>query len=112
CTQSLADANDCCCADSGSTSQSGSGCPQSLVASCLDLSCCPVEGACEQGDDVGAWATIAMNNEGNLGVAYVDYHFFWDRDGQTFQGYEMWESNGNVVTGIRPWSGKGYLSSL
>ncbi len=65
--------------------------------------------ACTSGDTVGQWAAIA-NRPAGIAVAYSDFHFYWDQDGQTHQGFELWE--GGAVSGIQSWSGKGAFASL
>jgi len=70
---------------------------------CLDVNC-------TSGTDVGAWAAVALSEAGTTGVAFSDYHNFWDQDGQNHIGLEFWGSGG--VSGIRPWSGKGLYAAL
>ena len=69
-----------------------------------------VDPACTQGDVVGPWAAAALDSDGQLAIAYMDYHFNTDHDGGTHRGLEMWKQSG--VTGIRPWSNKGTYSQL
>ncbi len=84
-----------------------------VVAADDSSDCCSDCGGepCTTGSDVGAWAAVARAPSGALSVAFVDYHFFWDQDGQTAQGYELWQEGGSV-TGIRPWSGFGAFGAL
>ncbi|MEK7703595.1 MAG: hypothetical protein AAB426_01440 [Myxococcota bacterium] len=74
------------------------------------LACC-LDPSCNAGTDVGAWAAVALDGAGNLGVSFTDYHNYWDQDGYHFVGYELWEEDGGV-RGIRPWSGKGDFGDL
>jgi len=85
--------------------------PVTDSGSCCSLEDCNGDPACNNGADVGAWATIAESPGGGLAVAYTDYHNFWDQDGQSMQGYEMWEESG-AVTGVRPWDGLGIYSDI
>jgi hypothetical protein len=79
-------------------------------AVCEGPACCN-DPACTTGSDAGAWAAVASTPEG-LAVAYADYHYYWDEDGQNHQGLELWESATGVVSGIRPWSGLGAMTRL
>jgi len=90
-----ADSNACCTVCTPSTS---------------DLACCE-DPACTAGTDVGAWAAVAQDDGDAIGVAFTDYHNYWDSDGYDHVGYELWES-GAGVRGIRPWSGKGDFGDL
>ncbi len=72
---------------------------------------CPTASACTQGSDVGGWSAIAVRTGGNLAVAYTDTHLTTDRDGQDFQGFEIWKA-GAGTAGIRPWSGYGRYAAL
>ena len=82
--------------------------PTNSGSCCSD---CPPLGACGNGTDVGAWAAIARDPNGNLAAAFADHHNFADEDGQTFQGLEFWHAQNNVF-GIEPWSGVGAFSDL
>ncbi len=85
--------------------------PVTESGACCSLEDCNGDPACNNGTDVGAWATIAESPGGALSVAYTDYHNFADQDGQTMQGYELWEESG-AVTGLRPWDGLGVYSDI
>ncbi|MFC1611840.1 hypothetical protein ACFL6C_12830 [Myxococcota bacterium] len=80
------------------------------------LECCEaMQNACGTGTDVGAWATIAIAPNNTVGVAFTDYHNFWDEDGQNYQGLEFWEgtsTGGGTMSGIRAWSGMGLYAGL
>ncbi len=89
---------------------SGNCCNICPVPAPANLTCC-VDPACTSGTDVGAWAAIDRSATGTLGVAYMDYHNFWDEDGQNHAGIELWESSGGF-SGIRPWSGQGIYSAF
>ena len=71
---------------------------------------CP-DPACTQGTDVGAWSAIAQAPDGSLNVTFTDYHNFSTEDGQTRQGYEMWQSGG-LVTAIMPYVSQGNYADL
>jgi hypothetical protein len=83
---------------------------QDSSACCASPDPC-IDSACTSGDIVGPWASVALDNAGQLAVSYMDYHFNIDHDGWAFRGLELWQEGGSV-TGIRPWSGKGTYGQL
>jgi len=84
--------------------------PVTSSAACCDAVDCGGDPFCRNGTDVGAWAAVDRRSDGTLGIAYTDYHNFWDNDGQSKQGLELVE--GTSVTGIDPWSGSGAFATL
>lgn len=79
---------------------------------CDEAHCCdPATSACGNGTNVGPWSDVAISAGGAVAVSYTDFHNFADQDGQSFQGHELWESNGGF-SGIRPWSGQGNYAAL
>ncbi|MBI5510546.1 MAG: hypothetical protein HY903_17455 [Deltaproteobacteria bacterium] len=90
--------------------------PDPCIASGTCECCSVMQNACRTGTDVGAWAAIARSSSGTIGVAFTDYHNFWDVDGQAFRGSEIYEGappySGGAITGIRPWSDLGLYAAL
>ena len=77
---------------------------------CCAVPDCPNGGACAMGDVVGLWAAATIDGDGNLVSTFMDYHYYWDLDGQTYPGLELW--GGGTPTGIEPWSGRGKYAQL
>jgi hypothetical protein len=74
---------------------------------CDQAACCAPGSECTSGTDVGAWAAVALDSSNRASIAYVDYHFLWDHNSRTWEGFELWGEALGRSTGIRPSSGLG-----